>query len=198
MQKKNTKASELKRFYKTVGIEVMVSNTVYKIVIKSFLDQWKGLTNCKKHTQPVVPKITAELFVIHWTDVFDDFLVRKIGVRTIPLSYVTRLTALATRPMSVHKADLLQGEAYGSMEEELVAQSSHTHTHTHTHTLYCEDNTAVYFYLEEAVNCVPAPLPSLHLPALPTGIHLIYFQIGSPDIFPAHYYFIQDSLILVI
>eukprot|EP00957_Ditylum_brightwellii_P106869 8152761-Ditylum_brightwellii.AAC.1 len=45
MQKRLLKASELMRFYETVGCKVTVSNTVYKTMIKSFLDQWKGLTN---------------------------------------------------------------------------------------------------------------------------------------------------------
>eukprot|EP00957_Ditylum_brightwellii_P196224 14951258-Ditylum_brightwellii.AAC.1 len=133
------------RFYDMVRREVTVLNTVYKTIIKSFLDQWKGLTNCKKHTQPAVPKITTELPVMHWTDVFDNFLLRKFSVRTIPLSYVTRVTALAMRPVSVHKTDLPQGEAYVLIEKELVAQASHTHT------LYCEDNAAVYFCLKESV-----------------------------------------------
>eukprot|EP00957_Ditylum_brightwellii_P003903 297292-Ditylum_brightwellii.AAC.1 len=77
-------------------------------------------------------------------DVFDNFLSRKTGVRTIPLSYVTRVTALATRLVYVHKADLPQGEAYGLIEEELVAQASHAYT------FYCEDNVAVCFCLKEA------------------------------------------------
>eukprot|EP00957_Ditylum_brightwellii_P099776 7600413-Ditylum_brightwellii.AAC.1 len=58
---------------------------------------------------------------------------------------MTRATALATRPASNHKDDLPHGEEFDSFEEELVAQASHTHT------LYCEDNAAVYYCLEEAV-----------------------------------------------
>eukprot|EP00957_Ditylum_brightwellii_P107999 8238198-Ditylum_brightwellii.AAC.1 len=77
-------------------------------------------------------------------DVFDDFLYRKIGVRAISLSYVTRMTALASRPASDHKDDPPHGEEFDSIEEELVAQASHRHP------LYCEDNAAVYYCLEEA------------------------------------------------
>eukprot|EP00957_Ditylum_brightwellii_P178092 13565240-Ditylum_brightwellii.AAC.1 len=50
MQKRLLEASELMRFYETVGRKVMVANTVYKTIIKSFLDQWKGLTDCKMHS----------------------------------------------------------------------------------------------------------------------------------------------------
>eukprot|EP00957_Ditylum_brightwellii_P113576 8659322-Ditylum_brightwellii.AAC.1 len=82
---------------------------------------------------------------MQWVDVFDDFLNRKIGVRTIPISYVTRETALASGPASVHRENHLHGEEFESIEEELVAQASHMHS------LYHEDNAAVYYCLEEAV-----------------------------------------------
>eukprot|EP00957_Ditylum_brightwellii_P008617 653888-Ditylum_brightwellii.AAC.1 len=60
---------------------------------------------------------------MRWVDVFDDFLNRKIGVQTISLSYVTRVTALASRPASVHRENLPHGEEFASIEEELVAQA---------------------------------------------------------------------------
>eukprot|EP00957_Ditylum_brightwellii_P185880 14151702-Ditylum_brightwellii.AAC.2 len=47
---------------------------------------------------------------MQWKDVFNKFLHRKISVRTIPLSYVTRVTALTTRQAYFHKDDLLHGE----------------------------------------------------------------------------------------
>eukprot|EP00957_Ditylum_brightwellii_P206805 15350072-Ditylum_brightwellii.AAC.1 len=78
---------------------------------------------------------------MQWTDVFDDFLGKKIGVRTIPLSYMTRATALASRPASDHKDDLPHGKEFDSIKEEFVVQASHTHP------LYCEDNAAVYYCL---------------------------------------------------
>eukprot|EP00957_Ditylum_brightwellii_P184938 14084939-Ditylum_brightwellii.AAC.1 len=82
---------------------------------------------------------------MRWVDVFDDFLSRMIGVQTIHLSYVTRKTALASRPASVNRENLPQGEEFKSIEEELVAQA------LHTHPLCCEDNAQVYYCLEEAV-----------------------------------------------
>eukprot|EP00957_Ditylum_brightwellii_P070363 5345837-Ditylum_brightwellii.AAC.1 len=71
---------------------------------------------------------------MRWVDVFGDFLSRKIRVRTTPLSYITRKTALASRPVSVNRENLPQGEEFESIQEELVAQASHTHP------IYCEDN----------------------------------------------------------
>eukprot|EP00957_Ditylum_brightwellii_P102326 7800194-Ditylum_brightwellii.AAC.1 len=95
--------------------------------------------------QPVIPKITGELPVMQLIDVFDDFLNQKIGVRTIPLSYMTRTAALASRLAFDHKYDVPHGEEFDSIDEELVAQDSHTHL------LYHEDNVAVYYFIEEAV-----------------------------------------------
>ena len=94
-QKRLLEASELMRYYTTIGRKLTVLNTVYATVIRSFTQQWAGLKDRKRQTDPVVPKMTAELPIMRWADVFDDFLSRKIGVRTIPLSYVTRKTALA-------------------------------------------------------------------------------------------------------
>eukprot|EP00957_Ditylum_brightwellii_P211573 15366331-Ditylum_brightwellii.AAC.1 len=82
---------------------------------------------------------------MQWIDGSDDFLHRKIGVRIIPLSYMTRATALALRPSSDHKDDLPSGEEFYFIKEELVAQASHTHL------IYYEGNAAVYYYLGEAV-----------------------------------------------
>eukprot|EP00957_Ditylum_brightwellii_P104868 7992344-Ditylum_brightwellii.AAC.1 len=94
------------RYYETVGCHVTVLKTVYETIIKSFTNQWADLKDWKCQVQPVVPKITGELPVMQWVEVFDDFLNWKIGVINIPLSYVTRATALASRPASVHKDDL--------------------------------------------------------------------------------------------
>eukprot|EP00957_Ditylum_brightwellii_P119687 9131754-Ditylum_brightwellii.AAC.1 len=102
-----------------VGHRVTVLYTVYKTIIKSFTNQWAGLNDQKQNTQPKVPKIIRELPVIQWTDVFDDFLNWKIVVRTIPLSCMTRATALTFRPASHHKDDLPHGEEFDSIEEEL-------------------------------------------------------------------------------
>eukprot|EP00957_Ditylum_brightwellii_P054570 4134737-Ditylum_brightwellii.AAC.1 len=82
---------------------------------------------------------------MRWVDVFDDFLSMKIGAWTIPLSYMTRETALASRPASVNRENLPQDEEFAYIEEELVAQA------LHMHPFYREDNAQVYYRLEEAV-----------------------------------------------
>eukprot|EP00957_Ditylum_brightwellii_P083615 6355991-Ditylum_brightwellii.AAC.1 len=144
-QKRLLEASERTRYYAMVSCCLTVLNTVYKTVIRSFTDQWAGLNDHKRQAQPVAPKITGELPIMQWVDGFDDFLNRKIGVRTTPLSCVTRETALTSRPASANSENFPHCEEFGSIEEELVAQASHTHP------LYCEDNAAVYYCLKEAV-----------------------------------------------
>jgi hypothetical protein len=79
-QKRLQEASELTRYYITVGRRLTVLNTVYATVIRSFTNQWAGLKDCKRQIDHVVLKITAELPIMRWVDIFDDFLSRKIGV----------------------------------------------------------------------------------------------------------------------
>eukprot|EP00957_Ditylum_brightwellii_P104248 7940719-Ditylum_brightwellii.AAC.1 len=61
MQKRLQEASELTRYYMLVGRRLTVANTTYATVIRSFTNQWAGLKDCKRQTQPVVLNITAEL-----------------------------------------------------------------------------------------------------------------------------------------
>eukprot|EP00957_Ditylum_brightwellii_P042877 3245938-Ditylum_brightwellii.AAC.1 len=61
-----------------------MSGVEYDPVIRSFMDQQKGLTDRRKEAQPAVHKITMELPVMNWTEVFNDFLAQKIGVMKIP------------------------------------------------------------------------------------------------------------------
>ena len=75
---------------------------------------------------------------------FQDFLNRVIGVRTIPLAYVTRPTVdvlVNAPPLAPNKP---HSEEHGSVEAELVARASHVHE------LYWDDNAEVYYYLEQA------------------------------------------------
>eukprot|EP00957_Ditylum_brightwellii_P149003 11344626-Ditylum_brightwellii.AAC.1 len=58
-QKRLLKASELTRYYATVGCHLTVLNPVYETELRSFTDQWADLKDCKCQTQPVVPKITG-------------------------------------------------------------------------------------------------------------------------------------------
>ena len=59
-------------------------------VIKKLSKQWVDLINRKKVNDPNVPKIPKDLSVIKLKGGFVDFLHHMIGVRNIPLVYITR------------------------------------------------------------------------------------------------------------
>eukprot|EP00957_Ditylum_brightwellii_P024939 1885608-Ditylum_brightwellii.AAC.1 len=61
MQKRLIEASELTRYNETVGHHLIVSNTVYETIIRSFTNQWADPKDRKCQTQPMVLKITGEL-----------------------------------------------------------------------------------------------------------------------------------------
>jgi hypothetical protein len=67
-----------------------------------------------------------------------------IGVRTIPLAYVIQpgKDAPATGPIA---GGTPRSTEHGSIEDKLIARASH-----HTSPLYREDNSAVYYKIEEA------------------------------------------------
>ena len=137
-------ACDLVRYYDTVGREVTPQNIRWDPVIKNFSEQWKALIKRKSDDDPEVPKISKTLSVIKWTEAFADYLHRNIGVRMIPLVYVTREEVIVPpvapplAPNRPHSAE------HASVEGELVARASHEHP------LFRNDNSLVYYNLEEA------------------------------------------------
>ena len=91
-----------------------------------------------------VPVISKALPVIKWTESFDDFISRTIGVRMIPLSYVTRENETVPAACPPLKTSKPHSELHGSVELDLVNRASHDDP------LFNEDNSKVYFFLEEA------------------------------------------------
>ena len=112
--------------------------------MKNFEIQWKALKAKKEEDVPDVPKISKSLPVIKWTEAFQDFLARVIGVRTIPLSYVIRQVVEVNNPPPVRATDQPHSTRHGSVEGELIARAPHNHA------LFRDDNASVYHYLEEA------------------------------------------------
>jgi hypothetical protein len=143
-QKRLMEAGELIRFYETIGRTLTAANIKFDPIIKDFTKQWKALTSRKDDDSPDVPIISKALPVIKWTEAFDDFLSRTIGVRMIPLSYVTREKVEVPAACPALKANKPHSELHGSVELDLVNRASHDDP------LYDADNTKVYFFLEEA------------------------------------------------
>ena len=136
-------ASEILRYYVTIGRDPTPSNMRYDPVIKNFSEQWKALEE-RKDDDVDVPKITKGLKVMRWAEAFDDWLNQQIGVRHIPLKYVTRANATAPAVAPPLATDMPHSAEHGSVERELVMRA------THNHPLFRTDNAKVYYALETA------------------------------------------------
>ena len=143
-QHRLTVACELVRYYNTVGRDMTSGNMRWTHVMKNFEAQWKALKTRKDSDDPDVPKISKALPIIKWTEAFQDYLHRLIGVRTIPLAYVIRHEVDVPVVPPTQANNKPHSIVYGSIEVELVARASHDHE------LYREDNASVYYHLEEA------------------------------------------------
>ena len=128
-------------------------------ISKIFEIQWKALKDHKKEQDPEVPKITKSLPIIKWTKAFYDYLYRIIGVYTIPLAYIMRTNAQVAMPAPPLMVGQPHSEEHGSIESGMVAHASHDHPS------YRDDNSEVYFKLEEATcgtNYTASIKPFLH------------------------------------
>ena len=84
-----------------------------------------------------------------WMEVFQDFLNRKIGNCNIPLVYIIHdepNPPAAAPPLAVDQPHSIE---HGSVESELIAQASHTHV------LFHNNNSDLYYLLEEATQGTP-------------------------------------------
>jgi hypothetical protein len=142
-QKRLLEAANLVRFYEIVGRELTPGNLRYDPVIRDFAAQWKALKSRKDDTLEV-PKISKTLQILKWSEAFDDFLNRTIGTRNIPLAYVTRENVDPANPAPPLAPNRCYSTEHGSVEGELVARASHTHAS------FRDDNSKVYYFLEEA------------------------------------------------
>ena len=143
-QKRLTVACDLVRFYESVGRDLTAANIQWNQVMSNFKIQWKALKDRKDEDDPDVPKITKALPIIKWTEAFQDFLHRVIGARIIPLAYVVRIDPQVPGPAATLAPNQPHSSEHGSVEGELIARASHTHAPIR------DDNSVVYYHLEEA------------------------------------------------
>ena len=139
-----TVACDLIRYYQTMGRDLTSANIEWNQVMSNFEIQWKALKERKDEDDPDVPKITKALPIIKWTEAFQDFLNRVIGARIIPLAYVIRIDPQVPGNAPPLAANQPHSTEHGSVEGELVARAAHTHA------LFRDDNSVVYYHLEEA------------------------------------------------
>ena len=148
-QRRIAVACDLVNYYRTFGHDLTAANLQWNTVMKNFDVQWTALKEKRGEDSPETPKISKALPVIKWTEAFQDFLNRKIGNRNIPLAYIIRdepnppAVAPPLAPGQPHSIE------HGSVEAELIARASHTHA------LFQNDNSDLYFLLEEATQSTP-------------------------------------------
>lgn len=143
-QKRLLAACEAVRYYETTNRPLTVGNMNWDPVVRNHSEQWKALV-ARKDEDIEVPKVTKQLPILKWVEAFYDFLHRKVGVRSIPLAYVTRdhvQVPIVAPPLLPNRP---HSEEHGSVEGELIARASHDHP------LYRDDNAQVYYHVEEAL-----------------------------------------------
>ena len=83
--------SKIVRYYETVGRELTAAIMKWSETIKVFFQHFKALEDRKKENDiPDVPKITKSLAVTKWSESFQDFLSRVLGMKMISLAYIIR------------------------------------------------------------------------------------------------------------
>ena len=142
-QRRIAVACDLVKYYRTVGHDLTAANLQWNTVMKNFDVQWTALKEKKGEDCPETLKISKALPIIKWMEAFQDFLNRKIGNCNIPLDIIQDepnppAVALPLAPGQPHSTE------HGSVEAELIARASHTRA------LFRNDNSDLYFLLEEA------------------------------------------------
>jgi hypothetical protein len=137
-------ATDLLKYYRTVGRETTAGNMRWEHVMRNFGEQWKAIKASKKESQPEVPVISKALPVIKWIESFTDHCYRCIGHRFIPLAYIIRENAKVPALVPPQCANQPYSDIHGSILADMI------HRAAHNHGLYEQDNAEVYFKLEEA------------------------------------------------
>ena len=108
-------ATQLVRYYMTVGRNITAGNIAWDPVMRNFSEQWKALEDKKGNDEPEVPKIPKALPIIKWTEAFADYLHRFLGVRNIPYAYVIRAEATVP-PIGVQANGAPHSTEHGAIE----------------------------------------------------------------------------------
>jgi hypothetical protein len=137
-------AAKLVKFCNAIGRDLTAQNIRWNPIIDDFIQQWTALERRGKEELKEVPKISKALPILKWTEAMSDHFNRVVGVRKIPLTCVIRedvnIPAVCP-PLATNKP---HSELHGSVEQDLVMRASHNHP------LFPEDNSKVYYQIEEA------------------------------------------------
>ena len=75
-------ACDLVNYYRTVSRDLTAANLQWNTVMKNFDIQWTALKEKKGEDSPETVKISKALPVIKWTEAFQDFLNRRLEIKT--------------------------------------------------------------------------------------------------------------------
>ena len=143
-QKRLIVACEIIRYYKTVGRTITSVNIQWNTVMNNFDIQQKALMNKKIKNEPKMLKISKSLNIMKWCEDFCEILHMCIGVRELPIKYVTRENSDVPDTAPALMSEKLHYIEAVSVEMELTNRASHIHP------IFREYNEMVYHSLEEA------------------------------------------------
>ena len=132
------------KYYDMIGRDVTPDNM-----------SWPSLKNfCfpetrAKEDKPDVPKLTKGMAVPKWAASMEIYLRGIIGVRKAPMAYLIRPDATVATPAPALLPDQPHSEEHGSVEEELIARTSHSHA------LFRNDDGELYGFLQIALRGTP-------------------------------------------
>jgi len=129
------------QFYNTVGRTISPANMSWAYV-KQFKSLKELVSNWKE--QPALPTLGRNVPIMKLLELIREHLRGILGIRQIPLAYVTRST-VNPEPIENIRADKPFSENHGSFHEELIARASHDHPN------YVDDNATV---LDILVGCL--------------------------------------------
>ena len=137
-------ALDVAKYYEMTSRDLCPTNMLWN-VLKNFEVQHKALKEKKEKNPPEVPRYSKNMGVPKWVESFKIHLRAIIGVQGVPLAYVIReidMVAVIPPPLAI---DQPHSEEHGTVEDELIARTSHSHP------LYMNDNGEVFDILETAL-----------------------------------------------
>ena len=132
-------ASNLVRFFNTIGRDLTAANMHWAPIICNFEEQWKALANKRDDDDPETPLISKALPIIKWCESFKDHLHRCVGSRYIPLAYAVRENVVVPALCPPLAPNQPYSAENGSIEMDLVERADHAHG------LFRDDNAEVYY-----------------------------------------------------
>ena len=142
--KKLVVAAKIVTYYQATDHPITIGAMRWAGPLMIFAEYLKALKLQKADDTKEPPKVTRSLPIGQWSEAFQIFLEKSLGVRDIPLAYVTRAESTPPAPPALRPNRPYSAE-HESVVKELIARASHNHT------LFENDNEEVFNHLEMAL-----------------------------------------------